>query len=249
MDGRHECEIEQTEALKRDPLGTIELASSRTGSKIVRDTRAAAPGLRWLARRLMRREQAALVRATGIRGVPSIESWDYARLVREFLPGVAMHLGTFDSSAYFKDALRLLQQLHRRGIVHNDLAKEANWICMPASRAGLVDFQLAGVFARRGRLFRILAREDLRHLLKHKRHYAPERLTRRQIEILERPGALVRVWRSAFKPVYVFVTRRMLGWPDRPGAHERQRPQPDAPAPRAELRYDSRPAAGRNARR
>jgi hypothetical protein len=85
-----------------------------------------------------------------------------------------------------------------------------------------VDFQLALVAPRRGRLFRILGREDIRHLLKHKRSYCPERLTARERRILATPSALSRAWMATGKPAYVFVTRRIFGWSDREGAGDRR---------------------------
>jgi hypothetical protein len=86
----------------------------------------------------------------------------------------------------------------------------------------VVDFQLAVVHRRRGRLFRALAREDLRHLLKHKRSYRPDSLTRRQQQMLATPSPLSRTWKLTVKPVYWFVTRRLLGWADREGAADRK---------------------------
>ncbi len=91
-----------------------------------------------------------------------------------------MQLARPQDPAYFRAARALLARLHRRGIAHNDLAKEPNWLVTPDGRPALVDFQLALVAPRRGRLFRILGREDIRHLLKHKRSYCPERLTARE---------------------------------------------------------------------
>ena len=66
-----------------------------------------------------------------------------------------------------------LRKLHRAGICHNDLAKEQNWLRGSDGRAYVTDFQLAACFKTSSRLFRIAAYEDLRHLLKHKRSYAP----------------------------------------------------------------------------
>jgi hypothetical protein len=47
-------------------------------------------------------------------------------------------------------------------------------------------------------------------------------LTARELDILARPLIGARIWRSCFKPLYHFVTRRLLGWPERDGAEERQ---------------------------
>src|SRR3546814_9488511 len=79
--------------------------------------------------------------------------------------------------AYFRAARRLLQGLHRRGVAHNDLAKEANWLVLADGRPAVIDFQLAVLGQLRSRWMRLLAREDLRHLLKHKRTYCPQSIT------------------------------------------------------------------------
>jgi predicted Ser/Thr protein kinase len=211
--------MQHTKTLKQDALGTV----ARHGDDmVVRDTAQAATGRRWLARRLAMREAAALERLQGIEGIPLLLSFDGSRLCRTYLQGEPMHRATFEPAAYFRDALALLRTIHARGVAHNDLAKEANWICMPGNRAGIVDFQLATIDTGRGLRFRRAAREDLRHLLKHKRHYAAERLSQRERAMLARPLLGARLWRICVKPVYLFITRRLLGWPERTGAEERQ---------------------------
>jgi serine/threonine protein kinase len=122
---------------------------------------------------------------------------------------------------YYREALRLLRSLHARNLVHNDLAKEPNWLVTPGGHPALVDFQLAGLWRRRTRLFRLLAHDDLRHLLKHKRTYLAARLTARERRILATPSVISRLWRGTGKRVYRFVTRRLLGWADREGAGDR----------------------------
>ena len=89
--------------------------------------------------------------------------------------------------------------------------------------AAFIDFQLAWYAPRRGRFFRIAAREDIRHLLKHKRTYRPKDLTQRELDILAHPAPLSRVWMAVGKPVYLFITRRLFGWSDREGADDRGR--------------------------
>ncbi len=91
----------------------------------------------------------------------------------------------------------------------------------PEGLPALVDFQLAMHAPRRGRLFRALAHDDVRHLLKHKRSYLPERLTARQRRMLATPSPVARVWRATGKRLYVFITRRLLRWSDREGAGDR----------------------------
>ena len=122
--------------------------------------------------------------------------------------------------------LRLLRRLHRAGVAHNDLAKEANWLAA-GERCLIVDFQLATLAATRTPGFRRRAYDDLRHLLKHKRTYLPQRLTARQLRVLAQPTWGTRVWRALAKPPYRFVTRVLLRWPERTGPQERGTPSRD----------------------
>jgi RIO-like serine/threonine protein kinase len=100
--------------------------------------------------------------------------------------------------------------MHRRGIAHNDLARESNWLVTRDGAPAIIDFQLAWRDRQRGRLFRLMAREDLRHLLKHKRQYCPERLTARQRRWLDTPTGAARAWRRTLHPLGR-VLRRWLG--------------------------------------
>lgn len=205
--------------LKSDVFGEVLLEDG--GQAVRRDTTAARPWLRPLARRLAAREARALRRLAGFGETPKLLSFDGRVLRRSWVAGQPMHVARPADPAYYRDALTLLRRLHRAGVAHNDLAKEPNWLVTPEGRPALVDFQLAHVARRRGRLFRALAREDLRHLLKHKRTYCPERLTARQRRILATPAPHTRLWRVTGKRVYTFVTRRLLGWADREGAGDR----------------------------
>ena len=117
--------------------------------------------------------------------------------------------------------MRLLRRLHARGVVHNDLAKEPNILVVGDGQPAFVDFQLAWHAPARGRFFCILAYDDLRHLLKHKRSYCASELTQRERQILARPSLPSRLWMRVVKPPYLFLTRRVLGWADREGASDR----------------------------
>jgi RIO-like serine/threonine protein kinase len=211
--------------LKRDLFGEVRRVivqfDGRAQDCVQRDTTLAARGLRWFARRLAAREARALQALRGMQGVPRLVSWDGRQLVRSWLPGVPMQAAGGVDRTYFREALRLLRRLHSAGLVHNDLAKEPNWLVSADGRPALVDFQLAMRPRYRGRLFRMLAHDDLRHLLKHKRTYCPQHLTAREREILARRSPLASAWAKTGKPVYRFVTRRLLGWADREGAGDR----------------------------
>ncbi|MGD8324307.1 MAG: serine/threonine protein kinase, partial [Gammaproteobacteria bacterium] len=127
--------------LKRDALGTIR-HDTHCGC-VIRETADAAPWTRSLARRLARREARALRQLAGSISCPRLITETPGRVVRSYLPGNPLHCARFDARSYFRDALRQLRRMHAHGIAHNDLAKEANWICMPGDCAGIVDFQIA----------------------------------------------------------------------------------------------------------
>jgi RIO-like serine/threonine protein kinase len=207
--------------LKKDLFG--EIWKSQDGGKpvVLRDARPARWWLAWLARGLLRREAKALAALPNIDGIPQLIRHDSHTLMRSFMPGVPMYAGRPQSASYFREAARLLRRIHSAGVVHNDLAKEPNILLSEDGSPAFIDFQLACYSARRGRLFRIAAREDIRHLLKHKRTYRPDLLTTREHAILNSPSSISRAWMSLVKPVYLFVTRRLLGWSDREGAADR----------------------------
>src|SRR6266700_3973929 len=74
---------------------------------------------------------------------------------------------------------------------------------------------------RRGRLFRIAAYEDLRHLLKHKARYAPAAIGAAERRVLARKSIFTRVWMATGKHVYQWVTRDILRFTDREGGGAR----------------------------
>lgn len=207
--------------LKKDLFGEVWLEKTGNDRSIVRDTRSARWWLAWLARALLRREAAGLKALGGMDGVPALLGYDKYRLSRSYVDGAPMHIGQPSDEAYFRSAARLLRRMHRAGVVHNDLAKEPNLLVRNDGSAAFIDFQLAWHSAGRGRLFRVAAREDIRHLLKHKRTYCPAALTRRERDILARPSGPSRAWMGLVKPVYLFVTRKLIGWSDREGAGDR----------------------------
>jgi RIO-like serine/threonine protein kinase len=213
--------MRESRLLKKDLFGEVRLETGTCGPRIVRDTASAAPPVRWLARSLLRREARTLAALDGLGGVPALLRADRGRLSREYLEGAPMHRAKPSDPDFFRRALRLLRQLHARNVVHNDLAKEPNVLVTPDGKPAFVDFQMAWHVPRRGRLFRILGYDDLRHLLKHKRSYCADRLTARQRRILATPSLPSRLWMRVVKPPYLLVTRRILGWADREGAADR----------------------------
>jgi predicted Ser/Thr protein kinase len=214
--------------LKRDVFSTIERGHYRADNGDVDAVLRRLDEVPWwsrpLAYELFRRERKALARAKPLGVAPPLLFAGRHALVRGWIDGVPLHIAKPHGDAgYFRSAKAALRALHRAGIAHNDLAKEQNWLYAQDKdggaghgRAFLTDFQLAACFRRRNHLFRIACYEDLRHLLKHKRRYAPHALTATERRVLARKSVITRLWMATGKKVYYAITRG-LNFTDREG--------------------------------
>ncbi len=213
--------------LKRDVFSTVERGIYRDASAgeipaVMRRLDEVPWWSRPLAVHLFRRERRALEVATPLGTSPPLLYADEHRLVRGYIPGSALKIARpFGDHAYFRSARAALHALHRAAISHNDLAKEQNWLRSPDGHAYLLDFQLASVFGRRTFLFRMLAYEDLRHFLKHKRRYIPDALTAAERRVLARKSLPTRIWMATGKKLYLLVTRGLFGFVDSEGGGTR----------------------------
>jgi hypothetical protein len=212
--------------LKRDVFSTVERGRFRDDAgevdAVLRRLDQVPPWSYPLARHLFARERRALVLARDLDVGPKLLWAGRQALVRGFIDGVALHLAKpHGDLAYFQSAKLALRKLHRAGICHNDLAKEQNWLRGSDGRAYVTDFQLAACFKTRSRLFRIAAYEDLRHLLKHKRSYAPSALTPMERKILARKSFVASIWLMTGKKVYQAITRGLFNFTDREGGGRR----------------------------
>ena len=232
-----------TVVLKRDVFSTVERGryptqSGETDAVLRRIDEV--PWWSWpIAAHLFARERRLLAIAGRLDIAPRLLFAGRNTLVRSFIDGVPLHIARpTGDHAYFKSAKAALRKLHRAGVCHNDLAKEQNWLKGADGNAYLTDFQLAIAFTGRGKLFRLAAYEDLRHLLKHKRRYLPDALTTAERRILARKSLPTRIWMATGKRVYHWITRGLFQFTDREGAGSRL--VKDAPAIAACLKADPR---------
>jgi hypothetical protein len=212
--------------LKRDVFSTIERGKFQTNDSAIDAVLRRLDEVPWwssiLARILFTRERKTLDIAGSLGIAPPLLFAGKNALVRGWIDGVALHIAKpHGNTGYFKSAKAALRTLHRAGICHNDLAKEQNWLFTPDGRCMLTDFQLAGRFSGRGKLFRVAAYEDLRHLLKHKRRYAPDALTPKEKRVLANKSLFTRVWMATGKRVYYAITRGIFNFTDREGGGTR----------------------------
>ncbi|MGH1355669.1 MAG: phosphotransferase [Thalassovita sp.] len=176
---------------------------------------------RAISQLLARKEARGLRAVQGIEGVPVLLEADKGGILRIWSEGTPLHLAKPSGPDWYRDAARLLREMRRRGVCHNDIAKPQNWLMLPDGRAGVIDFQLATVHRRQGKLFRIAAREDLRHMLKQKRKYANDLLTPTQRRLVARKSLPSRFWMATGKRLYNFITRRLMNWSDGEGSENR----------------------------
>ena len=213
--------------LKQDMFGSVELIhfnGSGTNSQlaICRDINCARWWVRYLARYLARRELKALNKLqqaqVAEQQVPRVLHAAQGRVVRSYIPGKPLHIHRKPSVVFFTELKELLTQIHRAKVTHNDLAKEPNILVTDDGRPALIDMQLASCG---GLFYKTRCREALRHILKHQRTYQPQSLSDAELEILANKLWLSKVWMACVKPIYLFVTRRLLHWSDREGAGDR----------------------------
>jgi len=212
----------QVEAvLKSDAFGRIEkgLFEGQAAIKRVYTTNIL---LRPLAKLLAHNELKALKALNGVGGYfPFILEHNKNYHIRAYIEGKSMHHDAERISAkYFTQAKRLLRIMRKAGVANNDLAKEANWLITVDGCPAVTDFQLASYRKKStSKLLLLMAREDLRHLLKHKRKYS--KVSALEKTILQQKSLPSRIWKNTVKQAYLFVTRKLLGWEERSGPEER----------------------------
>lgn len=162
-------------------------------------------GKPWLGRVLgriqLRREQRALQRLSGIRGVPHwLGPLDREGFAMERAPG--RRIQECSKGAQRRALVELgdiLSQVHARGVLHNDLRGRENVLATEdGSSVTVIDWGGATFFPpgswRRRLFFRLARRVDEGGLLKWKERLAPETLTAQDVEFLRRFQRWRRLW-------------------------------------------------------
>jgi hypothetical protein len=173
-----------------------------------------------LPARLLARHGARINRQLSeIEGIPGFIRLDgQRRFARRYIPGRTLQEVPQASGAFFDDLERVVRDLHQSGIAYVDLAKQENIIVGEDGRAYLIDFQISlslGPFSGilkplRRALFRMLAREDLYHLAKHRSLKARDSMRFEHTFLLSAPSRMNRAHRRVVKPFYNLWTRRLL---------------------------------------
>src|SRR5438067_4090919 len=212
--------------LKRDSFSTVERGRFSTPAGEVEAVLRRIDEVPWwsfpIAHHLFLRERRALAIAGQLGVAPPLLFAGRRVLVRGWIEGVALQIAKpHGDRAYFHSARIAVRKLHRAGICHNDLSKQQNWLRGRDGRAYLTDFQLASSFKSRGRWFRLLAYEDLRHLLKHKHRYLRGDMTPAEWKMRARKTPISSWWLLTGKKLYHFATRGIFGFVDQEGGGTR----------------------------
>jgi hypothetical protein len=208
-------------AAQARPLRKHQPRGGRAGERIRRDTGDASLGLRWFAR-LAAGARRARSRRWRRAGFPNLIHFDGRVLERGYLAGRTMPEAQPRDPRYFRAAHRLLRALRERGVAHNDLAKEANWMVLSDGTPGLLDFQLA----RELRAAALVPADGARGPAppaQAQAHLLPERVTPTERRVLARRSWLARAWMASGKKLYIFVARRILNWEDNEARGRRKR--------------------------
>jgi len=179
----------------------VHLVVIREGRFAVKDYHAKSWPVKLAGRIQLSREAAAYRALSGLRGVPAFgKRLDADAIAVEYVEGVRLpkfhkhrplpHLAA--------SLAALLDAVHARGVIHNDIRSRDNILVTPAGRLFLIDFSSAlsfgpGALSRR-LLMPFFEGAETRALLKWKSALAPETMTEAERTAHRRFSLLRRLW-------------------------------------------------------
>lgn len=179
----------------------ILLVVTRQGRFVVKDYGAKSWPVRLVGAMQLRREERAYQALRGIRGIPALgRRVDRYAIAVELIEG--MRLPKFHKVRPIPGLIsrleRMVEGLHARGVIHNDLRSRDNIIVTPAGTPCLIDFSSALTFPRgilgRRLLMPLFRRNERRAFLKWKSAIAPELMSEEEWAVHRRFGLLRSLW-------------------------------------------------------
>jgi RIO-like serine/threonine protein kinase len=210
-------ELKVITTLKEDAFGKIELRELNGKQVICRDYSEAGFIAGLLAGYLARREARVLQALNDIKDdrLPRLIYFGNKVCIRSYIEGVPLKQGKASDPEFYVNAREIMDRMHAAGVVHNDLEKPENWLMISERVAGIIDFQLAFYSNKRGKIFHWCVGEDIRHLVKQKNRYSRDNMSEEEFQILQNKSGFGRFWSNRVKPVYNFITRKVLNYSDR----------------------------------
>jgi RIO-like serine/threonine protein kinase len=177
---------------------TVRLVSVGGATFVAKDYRACTALYRWsVGAWNLRRERGALARLAGLDGVPTIEA-EVGRWILVLTHFAGVDLGKArkerQTPAFFDAFARLVDEMHKRGVVHLDLRQRRNVLLMADERPAILDFGSALCLRPGTRLFAWLAEIDRSGVLKYKNRALPGSLTLQEMQTLRRATRFRRFW-------------------------------------------------------
>jgi hypothetical protein len=168
----------------------------------------------WLGAWLCRREMRFYTRLQDLPNIPRLlGSVGRTGFLHAYVEGAPLDKSRPVPDGFFAQLQALLAELHRRDIAYVDTNKPQNILQGADGRPYLIDFQISWDLQTIGRnpigrwILRRLQREDLYHILKHKRRLRPDELTPQEQIDSQRRSWFIRLHRFVTRP-YFLLRRR-----------------------------------------
>ena len=157
----------------------------------------------WFGRFLRKREVRILKQLEDIDQFPKIIK-PYGRngVIYHYIEGKTLDEKPSVPDDFFDQLRALLKTIHRRNICYMDLNKRGNILVGQDSRPYVIDFQISLFLPAKwcNWLRNAFQKEDLYHLLKHKRKLRPDLLTEQEHTHVKKPSFLIRLHRIIVRP-------------------------------------------------
>lgn len=165
---------------------------------------------RWLCRR----EQRFYNKLSDLPNVPKIVGrlGDYG-FIHEYVPGKPLSADRPVPDGFFDQLVELLVELHQRGVAYADTNKPENILLGDDGRPHLIDFQISydtyELFDTplNRWVVRQIQKEDLYHILKHKKRLRFDEMSPAELEAAERRSVWIRLHRTLTLPYFRFRRR------------------------------------------
>ena len=165
---------------------------------VAKDYRACTALYRWTVGAFnLRRERAALSRLAGMDGVPALEA-EVGRWILVMTHFRGKDLGKAkkwrQTPEFYDELMSLVEEMHRRGVVHLDLRQRRNVLVRPGRHPAILDFGSALCVRPGSRLARFLGRIDRSGVLKYKQRANPGGLSASEARALRKVESRRRLW-------------------------------------------------------
>jgi hypothetical protein len=170
--------------------------------------------LAWLGKWLCDREVRFYRRLSDLPNVPAVLGMvGQTGFVHAYVEGHPLGKERLVPDGFFEKLQALMAELHRRDVAYVDTNKPQNILLGDDGLPHLIDFQISydlhdlGDWPWSRWLLRRLQREDLYHILKHKKKLRRDETTPAELAAAERRSGLIRLHRFVTRPYFLFRRR------------------------------------------